>query len=447
MHWILAAIAVLVASHAVSGWWVPVLAVAIWAGEVLLIILAGRLAGDAGGQRLSASPGSTSPVPCDKAPVDMAHPSAPSLVPDSGAFKTAGTTPHPAPEGNGWYLPFDVLEISFNERWPRAGICDTREYFLRGGDRLLLRYAPPAAAPPGQSWPCDISGRWRDGGLPRREIQLNATRFECISITHDGVYEIGVGQGDPSGAEQGKIEAWLGSDSPDRLEQSNVPQQQSGATWTCDDAGQWRVHITHESTALDRAAMPARHETSVPRSAVVLFDPEHQAWDEAGIADPTTDWQAERRHIFRYYLQLCRGDVLAIEHSWQPSLFGAPIEEQDGVSFTHAELELTQFVRSPTLLSVHSGWSEISKETPRVTLLTCPDDGFFQVELVLFGPPSWRTRPSPEFLHLRVWGASLRRPARVRDFSLVEGWVEDWYRRTVPVPRDALARRGELSSA
>ncbi|MBB2917564.1 hypothetical protein [Cupriavidus alkaliphilus] len=437
MFWILAAIAVLVASQVVSGWWVAVLAVLIWAGEVLLVILAGRWLGDAEGKRLPVSP--DSPGSCDTAPRVAVQPSAPGLVQGSAPSGTAAATPHPAPDGNGWHLPLDVFRISFNERWPRTDICATREYFLRAGDRLLLRYAPAAATPAGQSWHCDISGRWRDGGLPRREVRVSAARFACIPILHDGVYEIGVGQGDPSGTEHGEIEAWLETDSPDRLAQCNAPQQESGASWRCDAAGQWRVEITHESTALDRAAMPARHEASVPRSAVVLFDPRHQGWDEAGIADPTTDWEAERRHSFRYYLQLCQGDVLAIEYAWRPATFGVPMEDGNGISYTHGELELTQFVRSPTLLSVHTGWSEVGEEMSRVMTVTCPGDGFFQVELTLYGPAAWRTRPSPDFLQLRVLGVLLRRPEQVRDFSLVDGWVDDWYRRTVPVPHHALA--------
>ncbi|UDM53047.1 hypothetical protein [Cupriavidus sp. MP-37] len=443
MFWTLAATAVLVASQVASGWWVAVLAVVIWAGGMLLLVLAGLCRGGAEGKPLPVS--SDTPESCDKALRVAGQPSGPCLIHGSAPPGTAAATLHAAPQGNGWHLSLDVLGISFNERWPRTDICITREYFLRSGDRLLLRYAPRGATPAGQSWHCDISGRWCDGGMPRREVQVSATRFVCIPIPHDGVYEIGVGQGDPSGTEHGQIEAWLETDSPDRLAQSNEPQQESGARWHCDAAGQWRVEIVHESTALDRAAMPARQEEWVPPSAVVLFDPRHQAWDEAGIADPTTDWEAERRHVFRYYLQLCRGDVLAIEYAWRPARFGVPMDDGNSISFTNGELELTQFVRSPTLLSVHTGWSEATEETSRVMMVTCPDDGFFQIELTLYGPAAWRTKRSPEFLELRVLGVQLRRPAQVRDFSLVDASVEDWYRRTVPVPRHALARRGPYS--
>ncbi|SPA55845.1 hypothetical protein [Cupriavidus taiwanensis] len=439
MKWILAAIAVLVASQLVSGWWAPLLALAVWAGGVLLIMLAGRLPGDREVHPLAATPGVTGPVPAAPSPLIVAPASSPFPVPASHSFEPAAT-PNSAQDGNSWCLPLEVIGIFFNERWPRTDICTTREYFLRGGDRMLLRYAPPCATPAGQFWTCDVSGRWRDGSPPRQEVRVSAAGFACIPIPHDGVYEIGVGQGDPTGAEHGEIEVWLESDSPDRLAQSNVPLQQSGVTWRCDAAGQWHVEITYESTALDRAAIPARQQVSVPRSAVVLFDPRQLAWDEAGIGDPTTDWEADRRHLFRYYLQLSRGDVLAIEYAWRHATFGVPMEDSHGISFTHGELELSQFVRSPTLLSVQTSWSETSAETSRVMTVVCPDDGIFQLDLTLYGPAAWRSRPSADFLQLRVLGVFLRRPAQVRDFSLIEGWVEDWYRRTVPVPRAALAQ-------
>ena len=424
MLWILAAAAVLLANLLVSGWWVPVVAIAIWIGLVLLAALIGSLL----------------PEPAAVAEPEPFPASAPLPAPAPTVIRAAEQEPahmraaHPDVQGQAWYGLLDQIGIFFNERWPRTDICSTREFFLRKGDRLLLRYIPPPGGSPGYKCPCDFAGRWRGGELARRSVQVGTEQPQRFVIDHDGLYEVGVGQGDDARGGDGVIAVWLETDSLDRLSLSSAPQQESHVSWTELGDGEWRVQIDHEALALDRAAMPQRVVGTVPAEAVLLFDAQAQAWDEASIADPHSEWDRDLRHLYRYYFQLSQGDVLAVEHAWEASRFGLDIVEPGRTSYTDGRLELSQFVRSPTLLSEHSGCGGEGM-AQQVTLLTCPADGLYQIDLELRGPADWRGRPSGEFVQLRVWGAMLRRPQAVRDFALVEGWVHHWYRRTIPLPR------------
>lgn len=427
MLWILAAAAVLVANLLVSGWWVPVVAVAIWIGLVLSMALIGSLLPKAPQPEIAALP-SMPPSP-------QMEPAPPMPRIATEPEPAHGPLAHPDANGQAWYGLLDQIGIFFNERWPRTDICSTREFFLRKGDRLLLRYIPPPGGSPGYTWSCDFAGRWRGGGLARRPVQVGTEQPQPFVIDHDGLYEVGVGQGDDARGGDGVIAVWLETDSLDRLSLSSAAQQESHVSWTELGDGEWRVQIDHESDALDRAAMPQRVVSAVPAEAVLLFDAQAQAWDEASIADPHSQWDRDVRHLYRYYFQLSRGDVLAVEHAWETSRFGVDLEQPGSISDTDGRLELSQFVRSPTLLSEHSEWGSGGAGSQRVTLVTCPADGLYQVDLELRGPADWRGRPSSEFLQLRVWGAMLRRPQAVRDFALVEGWVHDWYRRIIPLPR------------
>lgn len=427
MLWILAAVAVLVANLLVSGWWVPVVAVAIWIGLILLMTVIGSLLPQAPETVAAPEPfPASAPLPAP----------APEIVRATYGQVTAHMqAAHPDAQGQAWYGLLDEIGISFNERWPRTDICSTREFFLRRGDRLLLRYVPPPGASPGYTWPCDFAGRWLGGEAERQLVRVGTEQPQRFVIEHDGLYEVGVGQGTDARGGEGVIAVWLETDSLDRLSLSSDPQQESHASWTELGDGEWRVQIDREALALDRAAMPQQVVGAVPAEAVLLFDAQAQAWDEASIADPHSQWDRDVRHLYRYYFQLSRGDVLAVERAWETSRFGLDLEQPGSISDTDGRLELSQFVRSPTLLSEHSEWGAGGAGSQRVTLVSCPADGLYQVDLELRGPADWRGRPSSEFLQLRVWGAMLRRPQAVRDFALVQGWVHDWYRRTIPVPR------------
>lgn len=427
MLWILAGVAVLVANLLVSGWWVPVLAVAIWIGLVLLAALIGSLLPKATETVTEPEPFPAS-VPLKAPALGLVHAT-------SEQMTTHMRATHPDAQGQAWYGLLDEIGICFNERWPRTDICSAREFFLRKGDRLLLRYIPPPGESPGHRWPCDFAGRWRGGELARQLVQVGTEQPQRFVIDHDGLYEVGIGQGsDPRGGE-GAIAVWLETDSLDRLSLSSDPQQESHVAWTELAEGEWRVQIDREAYALDRATMPQRVVGAVPAEATLLFDAQTQAWDEASIADPHSDWDHDLRHLYRYYFQLSRGDVLAVEYAWEASRFGLDLEHPGGTTCTDGHLELSQFVRSPTLLSEHSGWLDGEAGPRRIKLVTCPADGLYQIDLELRGPPEWRGRASGEFVQVRVWGALLRRPGEVRDFALVQGWVHQWYRRTIPVPR------------
>jgi hypothetical protein len=190
--WILAGVAVLVANLLVSGWWVPVVAVAIWIGLVLLAALIGSLL-----PKATETVTEPEPFPASaplKAP-------APGVVhATSEQMTTHMRATHPDAQGQAWYGLLDEAGICFNERWPRTDICSTREFFLRKGDRLLLRYIPPPGEPQGHKWPCDFAGRWRGGELARQLVQVGTEQPQRFVIDHDGLYEVGIGQGsDPRG--------------------------------------------------------------------------------------------------------------------------------------------------------------------------------------------------------------------------------------------------------
>ncbi|RPE81327.1 hypothetical protein [Vulcaniibacterium tengchongense] len=432
MFWILGGVAVLVASRLASGAWVLPLAFAIWIGLVLLMALAGALLPTRKPVRAAAAP-SPPWTARGGAAEPLAEPQARLLPPVTGIAPAQAPLPHPEPDGHAWYRLLDETGIHFNERWPRADICSTREFFLRKGDRLLLRYVPAGTSD--RDWYCDIHGRWRGGELPLQRFRVEAERPHRLAIPEDGLYEIGIAQGAPDGSAQGTVSIWLEADSPDRLALGCEPQCESRANWRRVD-GEWRVEIEHEAHALDRAKMPVAEVHAVPAGAVVLFDPQVQAWDETSIADPHLDWERDRRHLYRHYLQLSRGDVVAVEYAWQASRFGAEFAVPGGTGLSDGQLELSQFVRGPTVLQAHSGWDGGEAGCRRVVLATVPDSGFYQVDLSLSGPASWRGRPSADFVQLRVWGALLRRPQAVRDFALVHGRVHDWYRRLLPLPRE-----------
>ena len=105
-----------------------------------------------------------------------------------------------------------------------------------------------------------------------------------------------------------------------------------------------------------------------------------------------------------------------------------------------AALTLEKFVRGPSVMVVRDGVSAGAVSA------VCPDDGFYTLELKIYGPAAWRERPAEAFLQFRLWGEFLQRPGSIRDFDLREGWIEDWYRQHMPVPRGAPGLGGGAGS-
>ncbi|MFL7981867.1 hypothetical protein [Xanthomonas vasicola] len=144
-----------------------------------------------------------------------------------------------------------------------------------------------------------------------------------------------------------------------------------------------------------------------------------------------TSWPAENTHLHPYFLRVTQGDLLTLELAWAATHFDRPLPLPDQCTGrTQGEVRLFKLVRGPELEHMRA-----SAKAADCTQLTCPADGDDCLELRLFGPPAWRTQPVSSFVDLRLWGAYLQRPHRLRDFALENVWVEDWYQQLMPVPR------------
>ncbi|MQP76840.1 hypothetical protein CQ393_13175 [Stenotrophomonas sp. MYb238] len=416
-HAILLGLALVLALRLASGWALLPATLVLW---VALLLGAGLV--DALFRRRAGSPA----VRAEREP---AVAPAAALSPLHDPPPRADVLREPASAGREWRRHVADLEPFHNERFPRADICATHEMFLRAGDVLLLRFHPDARGESGAPahWPCDLCApapggrRWFDAG------SLDEIR---IAIERTGVYSLGIGQDAPgASAAAGSIGIWLAVPAPDALSLPLEPEDGATCRYERDGEGGVVVRIDGEHPLQTRARLPSREVANVPCGAVLLFADVADAWDAAGVGDPSIDWLAQYRHLYRWYLQLSQGDVLVLEQAWQADVFGRRLPRDDGaVGFTDARLRLYGFVRGPHL---YDGGVADGRH-----VFTCGADGFHCLELELHGPPEWRARPATDFVDLRLWGPFLQRPQAVRDFDLRQGRVEDWYRMQMPVPRE-----------
>lgn len=415
-HAILLGLALVLALRLASGWAVLPATLVLW---VVLLLMAGLV--DALFRRPAGSPA----MQVEREP---AVATTATLAPLHDPPPRADALRDPAPAGREWRRHVVDIEPFHNERSPRADICATHDMFLRAGDVLLLRFHP--AARDGQAparWPCDLCA---PGQGPRRCFDAGSRDETRIRIERSGVYSLGIGQGalDASTA-IGSIGIWLAVSAPDALSLPLEPADGASCRYERDGAGGVVVRIEDEHLLQTHARLPSRDIHGVPQGAILLFADAADAWDAAGVGDPSSDWLAQYRHLHRWYLQLSRGDVLVLEQAWRADEFGRRLPREDGaVGFTDGSLRLYGFVRGPYLYNggVVDGHH----------MFTCGADGYCCLELELHGPPGWRDRPATDFVDLRLWGAFLQRPQALRDFDLGEGRVEDWYRMPMPVPRD-----------
>ncbi len=416
-HFILLGLALMLALRLTSGWAVVPATFVMWVGLILLAALV-----DGVFRRRKAKPAAAA------ADDDRDKGEAPVVVlaPLEGAPKRVDALPEPAPVAREWRRHVLDTGMFHNERHPRQDICSTEELFLRQGDVLLLRFHPHGRAGNAPaSWRCDL---YEPGG-ERSWHEVGSDAETRIPILRTGVHSLGIGQVDWDAEEPGgQIGVWLAVPSPDALSLPLEPVEMSTCHYERDASGGLVARIGGERHQHAHARLPSHRPERLPQGVTLLFASAGDTWDVQGIADPSIDWLGPYRHLHRWYLQLSRGDVLMLEQVWRRGLFGAMLDFGDGSSSqTDGSLRFYRFVRGPHL--------HAEGAPDGLHAFTCDADGIYCLELELFGPPQWRTRPATEFIDLRLWGAFLQRPQVLRDFELREGSVEDWYRLTMPVPR------------
>lgn len=428
--WFLACLSVWAATAVADGWAVPLAAFVLWVIAVCALAAIGMLTGWLSGP---SSPGGRS------ASMSSNDPGASRIASDAAVDVTGWHRPDkdgassrlpraPQPDGRpGWYKHLADLGIGYNERWPRAGICSSTTWLLRAGDVLLLRFFPPAAGRAAHH--CDFGG---PGAAACRPISVRADREMRLPIAETGLYRVGVGESSAGAGDAGAIAVWLQVPEADRISLSNETRIVGGYRYLRRSDGALQVEICDEDQSPLLARVDSIAMTALPCGAMLLFDPDQMPWDVESVPDPVSDWRARWRHQFRWYVQLCRGDVLAMEYVWHDKLLDQRVELGDATGSTGGRLEVTGFVRTPTVFSSDSGRGLES--------FVCQQDGFHFVELQMFGPPEWRGRPSQDFVAPRLWGLRLQRPSALRDFDLAQAWIEHWHQRLVPVPHAVIAR-------
>ncbi len=414
-HLVLLGLALMLALRLASGWAVVPAMFVLW---VVLLLMAGLV--DALFRRRIASPLAQAPVPAVT----------PAALPCLGTSPLrAGALPLPVQAGREWRRHVADLAPFDNERYPRAGICDTRRMFLREGDVVLLRFHPTGGQDGGapMDWRCDLCGPDDD---QQRWFDVHSRDDTRIQIERSGVYSLGIGQGAPgTSGGVGHISIWLKVPTSDALLLSLQPASGAACRYERDADGSVVARVEGEPNLRTRSWLPPHTTDAVPQGAALLFANATDAWDITCAADASSNWMARYRHLHRWYLQLSRGDVLVLEQAWQLQAFNQRLPRDDGaMGFTDGSLRLHGFVDGP---DVYRGGVVDDQYA-----LVCGADGFYCLELELHGPPEWRERPASGFIDLRLWGAFLQRPAALRDFDLREGWVESQYRILMPVPRD-----------
>ncbi|KQQ84783.1 hypothetical protein ASF73_00130 [Xanthomonas sp. Leaf131] len=313
------------------------------------------------------------------------------------------------------------------ERYPRQDICTTVDVFLRSGDVLVLAFHPASSdgdAP--AQWPCDL---WRPAANHPEWRDVSATREVRVPVLQTGVYSVGIGQA--YGPSPGVVSLWVCVPEPDRLALSLKPAHGSNLRYEQCDDGTPRARIEDETRALPHARLETTTVPAVPGGSVLLFGSAQDAWDVAASPDPATSWRAENTHLHRYFFQLSQGDVLTLELVWAVARFDQPLPLSDNCTGrTQGEVRVFKLVRGPDLAHL---WASATT-TAECRQITCSADGFYCLEVRLFGPAKWRTKPSSTFVDVRLWAAFLQRPQAVRAFALRDVLVEDWYRDVLPMP-------------
>lgn len=409
------ALALALALHSTSGWAVLPATLAYW---VLVVLVAAAI--DQAVARRTA--GGAAAVPGEAADSEAGAASAPARLPPPPVLPAAA--PHQTSSGpRQWRRHLEDIVPFPEERFPRQGICTTREQVLYAGDALVLAFHPVADGP--AQWRCDLLA---PGATHAQWLDV-AAQAECVvPIVRTGVYSIGIGQAELY--VPGTVALWLRVPEPERLALPLQPlhgtplayAQRADGSLAVDDApGPGR-------DGWPLVQLPPRGATGVPAGAALLFASAEQTWDVPGMADRTAADAADGAVLHRRFLQLSQGDVLVLEAAWTSGLFGQPLVVPGGTRPTVGELRLFALLHGPQLAAL------CPSAAPACMEVVCPVDGLYCLELRLSGPPAWRDRAAAEFVDLRLWGAFVQRASRLRAFSLQQVWVGDRDRHCMPVP-------------
>ncbi|HZW17997.1 MAG TPA: hypothetical protein VFF71_04230, partial [Luteimonas sp.] len=150
-HVIHLALAFLLAREFASGWALLPATFVFWVGLVLLSSLLDGIGRDRGGVE------DTDPTTGDAAESGDAG---------QGMLAWPVKTPHVTLSGHDrpddgrrqWRRHLRDVDIHFEERYRREGICTTCEFFLRAGDALALCYFPAREEDAGAGHHCDLIG-------------------------------------------------------------------------------------------------------------------------------------------------------------------------------------------------------------------------------------------------------------------------------------------------
>ncbi|MBB4126465.1 hypothetical protein GGR77_001755 [Xanthomonas translucens] len=413
------ALALALALQSASGWAVLPATFAYWVLVVLLAAAIDHLAarGKSGALPL---PATATVMQDDDGLATVAQARLPPLAQPA---LPASAVPARPPGARQWRRHLDDVVPYPEERFPRQGICTTLDQVLRAGDALVLAFHPADGGP--AQWRCDLLAP----GATRAQWLDVAADVECVvPIAQTGVYSIGIGQAELK--VPGTVSLWLRVPDPERLALPLQPlrgtplayvRRGDGAIGVEDQAGQgdWPL-----------AQLPTRTAARVPAGATLLFASADNQWDVAGVPDPADADSVERAVVvYRYFLQLSRGDVLVLEAAWTSSLFGQPIPMSGGTRPSGGELRLFALLHGPELAGL---WPCAGAQA--CVEVVCPADGMYCLELRLAGPPAWRDWAAEAFADLRLWGAFVQRAPLLRAFSLQQVWVDDRSRQCMPVP-------------
>lgn len=410
------ALALALALHSASGWAVLPATLVYWVLVVLVVAaidraMARRTAGGAPAASLDTVTGEAGATP---APARLPPPAQPVIPPAAMRARPSGPRQ--------WRRHLEDIVPFPEERFPRQGICTTSELVLYAGDALVLAFHPAADGP--AQWRCDLLA---PGATQAQWLDVAADAECVVPIVRTGVYSIGIGQAELQ--VPGTVALWRRVPEPERLALPLQPLRGTPLAYAPRPDGSLAVAEAPARDAWPLAQLPPRCVARVPAAAALLFAGAERAWDVRGAPDTAVADPADGVVVHRQFLHLSQGDVLVLEAVWTSGLFGQPLPVPGGTRPIDGELGLFALLHGPQLAVLRP-----SAPTPACVEVVCPVDGLYCLELQLSGPAAWRDRAVETFVDLRLWGAFVQRPARLRAFSLQQVWVGDRDRQCLPVP-------------
>ncbi|WP_295932851.1 hypothetical protein [uncultured Xanthomonas sp.] len=410
------ALALALALHSASGWAVLPATLVYWVLVVLVAAaidraMARRTAGSTAAASLGPAIGEAGVTP---APARLPPPAQPVIPPAAMRARPSGPRQ--------WRRHLEDIVPFPEERFPRQGICTASELVLSAGDALVLAFHPAADGP--AQWRCDLLA---PGATQAQWLDVAADAECVVPIVRTGVYSIGIGQAELQ--VPGTVALWRRVPEPERLALPVQPLRGTPLAYAQRPDGSLAVTEAPARDAWPLAQLPPRCVAHVPVAAALLFAGAERAWDVHGAPDTEVADPSDDVVVHRHFLQLSQGDVLVLEAVWTSGLFGQPLPVPGGSRPTDGELGLFALLHGSQLMALRP-----SAATPACVEVVCPVDGLYCLELRLFGPAAWRDRAVETFVDLRLWGAFVQCPSRLRAFSLQQVWVGDRDRQCLPVP-------------